>query len=74
MKYIRFKLIQDVKDPVFMAPSVTFLAPQPVKITYVTYNMVPVWSVNLECMAFTVTYLAPLIVKTTYVTERMEHA
>lgn len=57
-----------------MAPNVTFLAPRPVKITYVTYNMVPVWSVHLGFMAFTVTYLAPLIVKTTYVTKRMEHA
>lgn len=57
----------------FMVPHVAFRAPLPVKITYVTYEIEHVWSVNLEYMAVTVIYRVPPTVITMHVTCRMGH-
>lgn len=56
-----------------MAPHVTFSAPLPVQMVYVTYKMENVWDVNLGYMAVTVIYRVLPTVKTTRVTYRMEH-
>lgn len=52
----------------------TFGAPPPAKITYVTYKVGHVLSVTHGYMAVTVIYRVPPTVKTTRVTHKMEHA
>lgn len=71
--FFHLKSIQGVKNPVFMAPPVTFLAPSPVKKAHVTYKVEHVWSVKLVCMAITVIKCVPQTVRTTDVVHRMEH-
>lgn len=56
-----------------MAPRVIFRAPSTVKMTYVTFKMEHVWSVNLGYMDLTVTYRVQPTVMTTRATVRMEH-
>lgn len=58
----------------FLALSVTFHAPSPVKTARVIYKVEHVWIVNMEYMEATVTCRVPPTVKTEYVTHRMEHA
>lgn len=55
----------------FMAWDVTYRAPQPVKIAYVTYKMERAWTVDLEYMAATVIYRVQSTVMTIHVTCRM---
>lgn len=57
-----------------MAPRVIVVAPLPVKITYVTYKMEHVWSVQQVHMAVTVIYRVPQTVITTHVTQSAELA